>query len=95
MAEVKKRIAQVRNLIAAGAPVSDAIRIALGGSIPKWAEGHGIHRTPASMTISGRRVPPDQAVLTALAADLGSTEDEVRELLLQATNEAARQTADV
>jgi hypothetical protein len=85
MSAVKKPIVQVRELVDAGAPIGDAIRIVLGGSIPKWAAKHGLHRTPASMTISGRRVPPDASVLAALAHDLDASTDEVRELLALAT----------
>jgi hypothetical protein len=87
MANVKP-IAKVRQLVDAGAPVGDAIRITLGGSVPKWAGRKGLHRTPASMTITGRRVPPDSAVLAALVEDLGCTEEEVRELLGRATQQA-------
>lgn len=94
MPTVKKPIEQVRKLVAAGAPVADAIRIALGGSIPKWAAKHELHRTPASMTINGRRVPPDTAVLSALVEDLGANEDDVRQLLALATKEAVSESVD-
>ncbi len=85
MAPVKCGIEQVRALVEAGAPIGDAIRIALGGSVPRWAAKHGLARTPASMTINGRRVPPDRRTVAALAADLGAPEDDVRSLLLEAT----------
>lgn len=80
---------RVERLIEAGCPVSDAIRIVVGGSIPKWAARHGLSRTPASMTISGRRVPADARTVAALARDLETSEEHVRELLLRATAEAA------
>lgn len=93
MAHVKTPIERVRQLVDAGACVGDAIRIVLGGSIPKWAATKGLHRTPASMTIYGRRVPPDTATLTALIEDLDVSEDVVRHLLLDATKEAAEAAA--
>ena len=87
MPQVKKPIDRVRDLIDAGAPRADAIRIVLGGSIPKWAQARGISRTPASLTISGRRVPPDGKTFAALVEDLEATEEEVREILAEATRE--------
>ena len=88
MSNDKKPIERVHRLIDAGAPVAEAIRIVLGGSIPKWAAKHGLPRTPATMTITGKLVPPNGRVVAALRADLQATDDELRDLINRATHEA-------
>ena len=72
---------RIRRMIELGAPVGDAIRIILGGSIPRWAAKHEIARQTATMSVTGKRVPPDARTVAALVADLQASEPEVRELL--------------
>src|SRR3954462_4160075 len=80
------RVARLRD---AGAPIGDAIRIVIGGSIPRWAKTHDIARSPAQMSIVGRRNPPNASVVQALMKDLEATEQEIRDLLFDAAREQA------
>lgn len=80
---------RVRQLLDAGAPVSIAIQVALAPSreredvrtsIPRFAERHGRNPKSAAHAIYGGRSAPDW-LLEDLAADLGGTPDQWRELL--------------
>ena len=75
------KLDRIRQQIYLGVPVGDAIRLAIGGSIPKWASDRDIHRTEASMTIHSKRLPPSPRVVSALAEHLEVSEDDVRDLL--------------
>lgn len=90
---VNSPLDRVRALVALGASIGDAIRIVIGGSIPKWAARHGLSRTPASMTVNGSRVPPDERTLAALVKDLECTELEIRELLGEGAKRRAMEMA--
>lgn len=83
------KLSRIRQQIEVGVPVGDAIRFALGGSIPKWAERRAISRQEAAMTIYSKRLPPTARVLVALCEDLGGTEAEIRELLAQGAQDVA------
>lgn len=83
------KLGRIRQQIEVGVPVGEAIRFALGGSIPKWAEGRDLSRTSASMTIYSKRLPPQPDVLAALVEDLDATEEEVRELLAEGARAVA------
>lgn len=83
------KVDRIRQQIEVGVPVGDAIRFALGGSIPKWAERRDLSRVAASMTIYSKRLPPQPDVLAALVKDLGATEDDVRELLAEGARAVA------
>ena len=71
----------VREMVSARVPVGDAVRIAVGGSIPEFAKRHGLNRTVAAMAIYGKRTPVPSDVLAALIKELGGAEQEWRELL--------------
>lgn len=82
------KVERIRAQVAVGVPVGDAIRLAVGGSIPMWANSHGIHRTEASMVIWSKR-PATERVVAALAADLGTSEETIRALLWEGARPAA------
>lgn len=83
---------KVRLLIEAGAPISDAITVALKGqgfqTIAAFAEKYGRDRSNITHAINGTRRPAD-ADVEALIAELGGSPDEWRALL----HEAGRPTA--
>lgn len=83
---------KVRSLIDAGAPIPDAIKIALGMSLSAFALKHGRPRTVVARTINGW-VRPAAADIAALQAELGGEEYEWRELLWEAGKPAPRVAA--
>jgi hypothetical protein len=84
---------KVKKLIDAGAPISDAITIALKGegfaTIAAFAEKQGRDRSNITHAINGTRRASD-ADIEALMAVLGGTPDEWRELLHEAGRPSAR-----
>jgi hypothetical protein len=71
---------KVKELMAAGVPIAQAIKFALAEPVSAWAGKHRIPRSTAINTINGIQRPTDQ-VVAALVAELGGTEEEWRELL--------------
>lgn len=78
---------KVKQLIDAGAPVADAIKIALGVPLSEFADKHGIPRSSVANHVNSN-VKPSEATIAALVADLGGTPEEWRELLWQAMRPA-------
>jgi plasmid maintenance system antidote protein VapI len=71
---------KVNNLISAGSTISGAIKEALGKTVVQFADDHQLPRPAVSNAINGN-VRASDAVVAALAKELGGTEDEWRELL--------------
>ncbi len=78
---------KVKELMAAGLTTSQAIKHCLGSPVTVWADKHSIARSTATNAINGVQRAPD-AVVVALAADLGGTTEEWSELLWQAMKPA-------
>jgi hypothetical protein len=78
---------KIKELMTAGLPAPEAIKFALGCPVSAWADRHSIPRSTATNVINGVQRSTD-AVVAALAADLGGTENEWREVLWQAMKPA-------
>lgn len=75
---------KVKNLMAAGAPLADAVRIALGDrSIPTIAIERNLNRSTLSNALSGGRAPTVEEI-EAMVSELGGTFDEWREAFANA-----------
>lgn len=79
---------RVGQWIDSGIPIGDAIRIALGGSLPKFATRHELNRTNTASQVYGHRRPTDD-VVRAIQKELGGSEDEIRKLLWLAAEPVA------
>ena len=74
---------KVKELMAAGLPAADAIKHCLGAPVSTWADKHAIPRSTATNVVNGVQRATD-AVVLALAVDLGGTENDWRMLLWEA-----------
>lgn len=75
---------KVKNLMAHGASLGDAVRIALGDkTIPLVASERGLNRTTLSTALAGGR-PPTVAEVEAMVAELGGTFEEWRDVFADA-----------
>lgn len=78
---------QVKKLIEAGLPIPAAIKHALKMPLTEFAEKYGLSHTAVVNHVNAIVRPSDETI-TALAAELGGTENEWRELLWQAMKPA-------
>ena len=78
---------KVKQLIAAGAPVAGAIKLALGMPLSEFADKYGIPRTSVANHVNSN-VKPSEATIAALVSELGGTPEEWAELLWQAMRPA-------
>lgn len=78
---------KVKELMARGRTIPEAIKGALGMTVMAFAEKHSIAYGTASNHLNATVRPSDQTI-AALVAELGGTENEWRELLWQAMRPA-------
>lgn len=75
---------RVKNLMAAGASLADAVRVALGDrSIVTVAAERNLNRSNLSSALSGGRAPTSEEI-EAMVAELGGTFEEWREVIAEA-----------
>lgn len=78
---------KVKELMAAGLSITDAIKHSLGMTLKEFADKYSL--APASVSNHlNAVVRPTDATIAALVAELGGTENEWRELLWQAMRPA-------
>jgi hypothetical protein len=86
---------KVKNLMAAGAPLPDAVRIALGDrTLGDVAEDRDLNRQNISSCLNGTRVP-NVGEINAMVIELGGTFEEWRDLFAEAAAARVRTVAPV
>jgi plasmid maintenance system antidote protein VapI len=85
---------KVKKLIAAGASVAEAIRVALGRSVAQFAEEKKLNRAAFSAHINGSVRATDETI-AALIEEFGGTEKEWRHMLWKAGEPNPAQKAAV
>src|SRR4051812_3324456 len=86
VSEVNK-LERIYAQLEAGVPVKDVLRLAVGGSIPRWAAriagnpNGGFSRQVAQMTMASKLIPPPPRVVAALAEEIGCSAEEIIDLL--------------
>lgn len=78
---------KVKELIEAGATITQAIKIALGMPLSAFADKYELARPSVSNQLNANVRPTDDTV-AALVKELGGTENDWRELLWQAMRPA-------
>lgn len=77
---------KVKNLMAAGASLSDAARIALGErTLVDVADAQGVSRQNLTSALNGNRIPTPQEI-AAMAAELGGSFEEWRDVFADAAS---------